>query len=569
MNIFRTIRMRFTIIYFILVISSLALIGVFILRSFEEYGVRTIRESMDDIGYIVSNELSKLENPYDAPAVIKRIIDQQFEFGDQAEVFIVNASTLRIIAATSSYVALENLDESLLVKAIAGEEAELDTISEDYAFKDRVYLSNASKLIIYIRYDMRGHLALIEHIKGIIAKSIAIAILATSLLSLLLSKSITDPINVLTKQVKLLAEGDFNQIIDVKTDDEIGEFSKTFNYLVSEINKRVDRLTEEKNKVETITNNIDEGLVAVTNKGSIIHSNKKAEELMGELVPSEILDLYQNDKDGIIERRGRFIQLNFAEFTEQNERGLIVAIQDITKQQKIENMRKEFIADVSHELKTPLTSVISYAETIRDSQDMDDATKSRFLDVIVSESERMTRLVKDLLYLSAIDSAQQYLRYSDVNVSSLIKKCMEHLGLHAEQKRQELRLEVADEIVARIDPDQIEQLVINILSNAIKYSPEESSIAVRLVDREDRFLIEIEDRGAGISEEDLKHIFDRFYRVDKARSRAMGGTGLGLAIAKGIVELHGGSITARSTLGVGTVMSIVLPKNVSFTINPL
>lgn len=559
MNIFRTIRMRFIIIYFTLVLSSLALIGVFILRSVESYDLGTIRKTMDDIAYVLSNELIKIDNPSDTPALIERIVSQQFEFGSQVEIFILNAKSLEIVASTASYPELENLDEDLLVHSLVGKEAERDTSFDNIVVKDKVYLSNSGKLIIYIRYDLRNHLSLIENSKNIIGKTIVIAIISTSLISLLLSKSITDPIKNLTKQVKQLADGNFNQVIDVTTDDEIGEFSSKFNYLLSEINKRVDQLTEEKNKVETITNNIDEGLIAITYKGVIIHSNEKAYDLMGSIDTNEILELYGEEREQIIERKGKFIKLNFGEFTEQNEKGIIVAIQDITKQQQIEKMRKDFIADVSHELKTPLTSVISYAETIRDSAEMDERTRADFLAVIVSEAERMTRLVKDLLYLSAIDSAQQYLRYSHVEVKQIIRKCLVNMRLHAEQKNQQIIFEKADDVNAYIDPDQIEQLIINILSNAIKYSSEGGKIEVMLEDLDNHFKVTIKDKGPGISQEDLKHIFDRFYRVDKARSRAMGGTGLGLAIAKGIVELHGGVIEAQSVLGEGTSMMITIP----------
>lgn len=559
MNIFRTIRMRFITIYFTLVLSSLALIGVFILRSVESYDLGTIRKTMDDIAYVLSNELIKIENPADTPALIERIVRQQFEFGSQVEIFVLNAKSFEVVASTASYPELDSLDEDLLVQALNGKEAEHDLSFDNIAVKDRVYLSNSGKLMIYIRFDLRNHLSLIENSKNIIGKTIVIAIVSTSLISLLLSKSITDPIKNLTRQVKQLADGNFNQVIDVTTDDEIGEFSSKFNYLLSEINKRVDRLTEEKNKVETITNNIDEGLIAITNKGVIIHSNQKAYDLMGTVDSGEILDLYNDEKEDVIERKGKFIKLNFAEFTEQNEKGIIVAIQDITKQQQIEKMRKDFIADVSHELKTPLTSIISYAETIRDSAEMDEVTRTRFLAVIVSEAERMTRLVKDLLYLSAIDSAQQYLRCSNVRVKRIVRKCLVNMKLHADQKRQKIVFDKADDVEAYIDPDQIEQLILNILSNAIKYSTEESEIRIALENLGDAFRITIQDQGPGISEEDLKHIFDRFYRVDKARSRAMGGTGLGLAIAKGIVELHGGQIEAESVLGEGTSMMITIP----------
>lgn len=551
--------MRFTLIYFVLVLSSLALIGVFILRSFEEYSTKSIRRSMDDASAVVLSELMKIENPLNLPELIRHLVNQQFEVGSDAEVFVINAQTLEIIATTLLYAELKDLNESLLVKALDGENAEGDTFAGEFSVKDRVYPTKDAKILVYVRYNLKEHLEMLENVRIIIANAIIIALIMTSLISIFLSKSITDPIKKLTKQAKLLADGDFNQVVDVNTDDEIGAFSSTFNYLVSVINERMDQLMEEKEKIETITKNIDEGLVALTAAGKIIHSNKKAFDLLGEINPDEMLALYGGGET-IIERRGKYLRLNFDEFTEQNARGLIVAVQDITKQQQIDNMRKAFIADVSHELKTPLTSVISYAETIRDSEGLDEASRQKFLGVIVSESERMTRIVKDLLYLSSIDSAQQYLRYSEVDVRRLVEKCADNLRIQAERNFQKLELGRMDDVVAVIDQDQTEQLVINILSNAIKYSSDGAKTTVELFDEGEVFRLVIADSGRGISEKDLEHIFERFYRVDKARSRAMGGTGLGLSIAKGIVELHGGSIYAESELGVGTTVTIILPK---------
>ncbi len=573
MNIFRTIRMRFTIIYFILVLSSLILIGVFILRSFEGYSLRSVDAEIDDISYVIQTELSKISDKGDVPHLVKRILTEQFKFGSKVEVFVIDSFLLEIIASNTTYNELSELDENLLVRALDGEIASEDQTSINFSFRDKVYPSQNGEYITYIRYNMSDHQALIAGSKRIIARAIVLAIVMTSIISALVSKSITDPINSLTKQVKQLALGDFNQVVDVHTDDEIGTFSDTFNYLVSEINQRMERVTEEKNKVETITRNIGEGLIAISSTGKIIHSNSKAYEMIavkGKIDAEELLEICRRDDQDVevIEKRGRYMQLSFAEFTEQNERGVIVAIQDITKQQKIDQMRKDFIANVSHELKTPLTSVISYAETIIDSENMDDETRNKFLDVIVSESERMTRLVKDLLYLSSIDSSNLALRYCEVNIAELIDKCVENLAISLEQKNQRVMFKHRPTIVATVDRDQMEQLVLNILSNAIKYSSEKSKIHISLkndrVDDEESFKIQIKDEGPGISEEDLSRIFERFYRVDKARSRAMGGTGLGLSIAKGIVEAHGGEIFAESKLGEGTKIIMNIPMEPNF-----
>lgn len=562
--------MRFTIIYFILVLSSLSLVGVFILRSFEGYHLRTIRESMDSMSSVLEGELLKLEKPQDAPDLVQHIVNQQFDFGNLAEVFVIDTSSLGFLASTAPYGKLEDLDESVLVSGLEGKRAEKDIQHEGFFAKDRVYPIKDGSLVIYIRYDLRDHVALVSNSKRIIVQAIIISIVMTSLTSALLSRSITEPIKKLTEQVKQLAGGNFNQVIDVSTDDEIGEFSKAFNYLISEINKRVDRLTEEKKKVETITYNIDEGLVAVTYGGTVIHANAKAEELLGRIDAQELLTLslaepeFETDDEywsTIIERNDRYVQLKFAEFTEEQEGGLIVAIQDITRQQQIENMRRQFIADVSHELKTPLTSILSYTETVINSPNLPEESRNSFLEVVISEGERMTRLVKDLLYLSAMDdSDRNQVQYSEVDLKKLVNKCIENLQITADQKRQKIDRSEIGAVSAKVGFDQMEQLVINLISNAIKYSPEDTEIYVRLKDAGDKFVFEVEDHGIGISAEDLPRIFDRFFREEKARSRSMGGTGLGLSIAKRIVELHGGKIRARSEKGKGSTFTVVMPK---------
>ncbi len=574
MNIFRTIRMRFTIIYFILVLSSLVLIGVFILRSFELYSLKNIDAEIDDTSYVVQSELDRIGGLDEAQQLIDYVLTEQFMFSSKVEVFVIDTGTLDILAANTAYSELNELDDSLIVLGLNGSVALSDQDVDRFHVRDKVYPSADGRYITYIRYNMSEHKALIEGAKIIIAQAIVLSIAITSVIGAVVSKSITDPINSLTKQVKRLLSGDFNQVVEVHTDDEIGTFSDTFNYLVSEINQRMDRLTEEKHKVETITQNIGEGLIALSSTGQIIHFNRQAVEMIGKngvIDPAEILEIYRRDNNDVevVEKHGKYIQLIFAEFTEKNDRGVIVAIQDITKQQKIDQMRKDFVANVSHELKTPLTSVISYAETIKESPAMDDETKNRFLEVIVTESERMTRLVRDLLYLSSIDSSNLALRYCEVDIADLVWHCVENLRLTIDQKKQRLFFEGLarrtheDRVVAVVDRDQLEQLVVNILSNAIKYSPEDGSIRITLSEvwhkEQKMFQLAIKDEGPGIAEEDLSRIFERFYRVDKARSRAMGGTGLGLAIAKGIAEAHGGNIVAKSTLGEGTEIVMTIP----------
>jgi two-component system sensor histidine kinase VicK len=262
-----------------------------------------------------------------------------------------------------------------------------------------------------------------------------------------------------------------------------------------------------------------------------------------------------------IEYEGKFLKISFAAFTDEENKieGIVTVIQDITEEQKLEIMRREFVANVSHELRTPLTSVKSYTETLLDGASEDHETTEQFLKVINDETDRMARLVKDLLILSQHDSGIK-LNIEDISITDLTAACLERMKREADLKGQDLRLFIKQNMpIVRGDRHRMDQLLVNIIGNAIKYTPEKGRISVSLYCERDKAFICVEDNGIGIPEQDIGRIFERFYRVDKARSRQMGGTGLGLAIAKEIALLHGGNITAKSKLGRGTQIFIELP----------
>lgn len=241
--------------------------------------------------------------------------------------------------------------------------------------------------------------------------------------------------------------------------------------------------------------------------------------------------------------------------------GVIIVLQDVTEQKELEEMRKEFVANVSHELRTPLTTVKSYAETLLDGAVDNKDLALSFLQVINNEADRMTALVQDLLELSRLDNKQVKFNLKSVNIAQLIIKSVEQHQILAQKKNQNLGYSITNEkIIINIDPERIQQVLSNVISNAIKYSPEEAKINVSLSEEEDFVVVKVTDTGFGIPESDLPRIFERFYRVDKARSRQMGGTGLGLAIAKEIMEHHKGKIYAESEYGKGTTITMKFPK---------
>jgi two-component system sensor histidine kinase VicK len=237
--------------------------------------------------------------------------------------------------------------------------------------------------------------------------------------------------------------------------------------------------------------------------------------------------------------------------------GYVIVLQDITRQMKLDNMRKDFVANVSHELRTPLTSIRTYAETLLDGAIEDTETATRFLRVIDEEAQRMTLLVSDLLELSRIDAKSTRLETEVVDLAALLRLAIRQSRIQAEGKRQTVEFDppVAPCFI-EANPARVNQVIYNILSNSIKYSPEDTIITINMDITKKFYHVNITDRGIGIPPEDLSRIFERFYRVDKARARAMGGTGLGLAIVKEIMEEHGGRVYASSKIGEGTTMML-------------
>ena len=475
---------------------------------------------------------------------------------------------------------LEMLNSSNFISALAGNPGNKRSMnrSDGDAFFD--YALAKGNFIVYFRYYSDDWADIIEEFNNIILNVAFTAIIASLIIGYILSKTITVPIADIMQKAKAIAEGEFGKMLEVRSDDEIGDLTKTFNYMSSELKNTLIEISSEKSKIETILRNMTDGIIAFNIKGEIIHVNPAALKMLEvqemnmsfnefsskydlkisledivylQLSVEGERNIYVNDK---------YIRVYFAVFTDEDKKaeGVIVVLQDITEMQKLDNMRKEFVANVSHELRTPLTSIKSYTETLLDGAYKDSEMVEKFLNVIDSEAERMTRLVKDLLQISRLDNQQMQWKVQEFSFGELVKDCIVKLQIEARNKNQKLESYIMGDIpLIKGDRDRIEQVVLNILSNAIKYTPDGGSISVYISRLFNEVSLKVVDTGIGIPKKDLSRIFERFYRVDKARSREMGGTGLGLSIAKEIVEAHGGTITAESELGKGTEITVRLP----------
>lgn len=447
----------------------------------------------------------------------------------------------------------------------------------DYARKVRL---SDGDFVLYFRYDSEDWRAITSDFNNILLSSLIISMLISLVMGYLLSRTITRPITRLMHRARSIAAGNFDRPLQVKSDDEIGQLTNAFNYMARNLKNTLIQVSSEKSKVETILNYMTDGVIAFNLAGNVIHANPASRALLDpedlERSFNDFTQKYEMDisleevmymetftsKETTISAKGKYIKVYFAVFTDEqrNREGIIAVLQDVTEQQKLEMMRREFVANVSHELRTPLTSIKSYTETLLDGAMENTEMSSRFLQVIDSETDRMTRLVKDLLQLSRIDNMQMQWNMKKLSPASLVKECVSKMKMEANSKNQKLEVYVIGDIPEIIgDKDRLEQVFINLISNAIKYTPGEGEIMVFVGRTTNDVYVKVSDNGVGIPEQDIPRIFERFYRVDKARSREMGGTGLGLSIAKEIVEAHQGSISITSKEGKGTEIVVKLP----------
>lgn len=436
--------------------------------------------------------------------------------------------------------------------------------------------------IIYIKDNKKAVLNLMGNMISIILQALLFGIVASIILGYFLSKTITTPITVLTEKAEDFAEGKFESNLEITSSDEIGTLMETFNYMGKIMNSALNEITGEKHKIEIILEHVTNGIIAFNTDQKIIHINSSAKRLLNINDPESITfdkffgeleadvcmaefmyleKLNTEERELVVD--SKYIKIYFVPFKIDRDRvaGVVGVLQDVTEQQNLENSRRKFVAEVSHELKTPLTTIGAYTETLLDGGCLEDKdTAVSFLKTIQNETVKMTSLVKNLLTLSRFDAQKIEMNKEYFSVDTLARELIETFKVEAEAKELKLVYYPMNEIPdVYADRFQIERAIKNIISNAIKYTPSGGTVKVFAGKVYGEAYIKVEDSGIGIPESDLPHIFDRFYRVDKARSRQMGGTGLGLSISKEIIENHGGSITVESEAGLYTRMTVKLP----------
>ena len=395
------------------------------------------------------------------------------------------------------------------------------------------------------------------------------------LVAVFLSQFIIYPINKLIKSAEKITEEDKNTKSIKKSKKDL---KNVLGLVTTELKEKLSEVSTQKNQIETILLHMTDGIIAFNMKGQIILINPAAKKFLS-IRPEDNTfdDIFKKFKLNInmekiiylenwtsteqrIQVEDQYMNVFFAPFRNEEDRpdGVIAVIQDITEHVKLDNMQKEFVADVSHELKTPITSIMGYADTLLESE-YDKETQEKFLNVIATEARRMAKLVTDLLTLSRYDNSKN-VHKETFDLGDLVKKCQDKLAIEIRKKNHKVDCFVtADVPPVYADKYDIERVILNILTNSIKYTKDGGEIKIYVGFVYNDAYIKVFDNGIGIPEEDLNRIFERFYRVDKARTREMGGTGLGLSIAKEILDKNGGSIDIKSVVGEGTEVVVRVP----------
>ena len=441
--------------------------------------------------------------------------------------------------------------------------------------------------IISVTTNIESRYTQVKDIGVIFVSSSLIAIVLVIIVTFLISQGITKPIAEMKKQTEKIAEGNYTGEVKIYSDDELGQLGQAINDLSFKIKEAQESTESERQRLDSVLRHMSDGVIATDRRGRIVIMNTaaldilnlKSEKVIGipllEILPLEehvtFRELLETQQERLIhlEEDGEdsMIQCEFSVIQRESGfiSGLVCVLTDVTEQQKIERERRNFVSNVSHELRTPLTSIKSYTEALVDGAWENKEIAPEFLNVIETETDRMMRMITDLLNLSRMDQNRLELDKEFVNMNELVKHIANRFDmvLSSDQYR-EKNYRILTDITQRdlwveIDQDKMTQVLDNIINNAIKYSPDGGRIIVRLMETHTDLIVSVSDEGLGIPRKDIPHLFDRFYRVDKARSRAMGGSGLGLAIAKEVVQLHGGKIWVNSIENKGSTFFVSLP----------
>ncbi|MCD2255614.1 cell wall metabolism sensor histidine kinase WalK [Agrilactobacillus fermenti] len=610
-NFFQSIHFKIAMAFVLLLLITLEIIGAFFIKSLERQNIRDFEDSIQIQPYVdnqLATELLK-SNESESNKNIKNIITSDINNSSITELQVVdNKGVIRGTTNVNNQAIVGHRTTSTQVKQVLYNGRKQTRISYDNN-QGSYYISilplinpnsenNATVGAIYIRASMEKVYRDINTITVIFLTASLVAGLLGTLIAIFISRAITRPIDEMKKQAIRMARGDYSGQVRVYGQDELGQLAVAVNNLSVRVEEAQEASEAERRRLDSVLTNMTDGVIATDRRGNISILNDMAEEFIGmeskDAIGRSILQVLGIENEysfrDLLEDNQQSMMLDFSDRSDhdlilhttfsliQRETGfvsgLVCVLHDVTEQQKIDQERREFVSNVSHELRTPLTSMRSYIEALNDGAWQDPKVAPEFLKVTQEETDRMIRMVTDLLSLSRMDQGTAKMETEFVNINEFFNYILDRFDMMLkndktdatltlkpqEEKNYKIKREFTNrDLWVEIDTDKMTQVLDNIMNNAIKYSPDGGTITCRLIEMHNNVIISISDQGLGIPRKDLNKIFDRFYRVDKARSRKQGGTGLGLAISKEVIEAHHGRIWADSVEGKGSTFYISLP----------
>lgn len=583
---------KIVLIYSLLILFAMQLSGVYLVRSLENYYLRNYASSQIAQGELLGSFIRRYLVEEEQQGELISTLIAEFGGSIQGTETMVLDRHGRLLGGPEprSFSLLgERVIQDDILLALSGNRVE--AIRADPETGARYYflalpVKSASSVVgvVFLRGYLEHIYLTLKEIKIILITGWLIVLGIAVVIGFLLTRTITSPIREVTSRAAAMAGGDFSQLIEVRSQDEIGELGRMFNFLTARLQETLKEISSEKNKIEAILNYMTDGIVALNREGRAIHLNPAAKQILersgnpaelglpGEVIlgnffnSEELSYLLQQTSPSIKEvhigdEGGKTIQVYFAPFKESGSpQGMLIVLHDITRERIFSRLQQEFVANVSHELRTPLTTIKNYVETLLNGAQDDPGVRLRFLEVVDKETDRMVKLVKDLLILSQLDYQETNWLKEESDIVSLVCEVLDQVELECRAKNIYLYNSLPPgDITVLINKDKIRQVLLNLLDNAIKYTPDGGEIKASIIIKYNYVWVTVKDTGIGIPGEEVERVFERFFRVDKTRSRDSGGTGLGLSIAKQIVEAHGGSIYLKSKLDKGTEVIFSLP----------
>ena len=595
-----SIHFKIPMLFILLLLVSLQLIGAYFIRELETKMISNFDSQMSlNAGFLEKTlQPTLMDDDAEQLEVSVQTILSDFTganiletqvMDEQGYIIGINDQTLQSLIGTKS--TDRDVQQVILLDAPSSYQyVKEDTNSRVLKIISPIYSTdNTGTLIgvLVMESNIESVYSQMSQTVSIFLNASVVAIIITIVLAVIISRGLTRPISEMRRQTANIADGDYSGKVTVYGADELGELAETINDLSYKVKDAQETTESERQRLDSVLRHMTDGVLATDRRGKIIIINSRAMDLLSisqdraigqsimkvlklgekftfrQLLETQdelILNIPTDDQDTILRGEFSVIQRESGFIS-----GLVCVLSDITEQEKVEQERRSFVSNVSHELRSPLTSVKSYTESLIDGAWEDKEIAPEFLKVISTETDRMIRMITDLLNLSRMDQGKQELNLEFVSINELVAHIIDRfeMVLKSEQYRNK-KYKIERDFTQRtlwveIDHDKFIQVIDNIMNNAIKYSPDGGKITCRLMETHNSIVISITDEGLGIPRKDIGHVFDRFYRVDKARARSMGGTGLGLAISKEVVQLHGGKIWVTSVENKGSTFFISLP----------